>query len=136
VADTIYDYLTERFMLARMLSLPVRVYTDPRHWGAQVLQAKLADNELVVTFTDTQLTDPGTGRTVMYIRSSDTKIPTMLNQFVGVKGDITTDEKLTVKVVTPTEISTVDQSQLFKTIAAEVIPPSLSPKTQSASTGN
>ena len=81
-----------------------------------------------------RLTDPATGHTVCYIRAEDpAKVTGFLNQFIGVKGQLTTDPALSLKVVTPTETAAVDPNQLFRGVAAQLIPPSMVPR-QAAST--
>ena len=47
-----------------------------------------------------RLTDPATGRTIVYLRSNDPKYASLLNQFVGVRGDLTSDERLRMKIIT------------------------------------
>lgn len=83
-----------------------------------------------------RLTDPSTGRTVVYIRSSDEKVLKQLSHFVGVKGQVTTDAQLNIKVIAPTAIEPVDQSKVNTSVTAEMIPPSLVTKGTEASTGN
>ncbi|HSV15231.1 MAG TPA: hypothetical protein VLI90_13310 [Tepidisphaeraceae bacterium] len=80
-----------------------------------------------------RLTDPGTGRTLLYVRSTDPKIAGMLNQFIGVRGEITEDTTMSLKIITPTETTSVDQSKVGTTITAQVIPPTLLPKAPTAS---
>jgi len=82
-----------------------------------------------------RLTDPKTGRTVVYLRTDDQKIGTFLNQFIGVQGDMSTEQAINLKVVTPTSFEPVDQSKVNISIAAQIVPPSLMP-TGTASTGN
>jgi len=79
-----------------------------------------------------RLTDPGTGRTVVYIRTNDTKYTALLGQFIGVKGDLATDQQLSIKVITPTDAVAVDQAKVNNGVTAEVIPPSLLPRTMSS----
>lgn len=80
-----------------------------------------------------RLTDPSTGRTVCYIRSDDPKYGQALGQFIGVKGELSTDPNLQLKVVTPTDYSPVDQNELYRKVAAQIVPPSLVPQAQQAS---
>jgi len=75
-----------------------------------------------------RLTDPATGRTVVYLRSNDASLLSLLGQFVGVRGDVVTDQQLSLRMITPTETLPVDPDQLFKTIAAPIVPPSLAGK--------
>jgi hypothetical protein len=83
-----------------------------------------------------RLTDPATGRTVIYIRSNDPKITGLLGQFIGVKGDPQTDPQLSLRVITPTDAQAVDPDKVNGSIAAEIMPPSLLAKQASASTSN
>ena len=73
------------------------------------------------------MTDPGTGRTVVYIKSNDPKFAGMLNQFIGVRGDVVTDEHLKMKTITPTEAEQVEQSKVNTAVIATITPPSLLP---------
>lgn len=82
-----------------------------------------------------RLTDPETGRTVVYIRSTDPGFGSMINQFVGVRGELVSDPQLNLKVISnPTGAEVVDQTKVNGTVAAQVIPPSLLPKIPTAST--
>lgn len=84
-----------------------------------------------------RITDPETGRTVAYLRSIDSRPTALLGQFVGVKGAITTDESLNLKMIdNPTAIDPVDQAKVNGTVAAQILPPSLFPRSSEASTGN
>jgi uncharacterized protein YraI len=80
-----------------------------------------------------RLTDPGTGRTLLYLRSSDAKYAALLNQFIGVRGQIIEDAQMNLKIITPTEAEQVDQSKVGNTVTAQVIPPTLLPKAPTAS---
>jgi SH3-like domain-containing protein len=79
-----------------------------------------------------RLTDPSSGRTLLYIKSNDSKYSGLLNQFIGVKGDITQDTTMNIKFIAPTAVDTVDPAKVNTTITATVIPPSLLPRTASA----
>jgi SH3-like domain-containing protein len=84
-----------------------------------------------------RLTDPANGRTVVYLKSDDVKIGEMMGQFIGVKGTITDDSQLSLKVITPTSYEAVDQTKLYNGIAAQLVPPSLMPMGPAqASVGN
>jgi uncharacterized protein YraI len=80
-----------------------------------------------------RLTDPSTGHTLLYVRSNDPKYASLLNQFIGVRGDVTEDTTMSIKVITPTVAEAVDQSKINTTISADIIPPSLLPKLPTAS---
>jgi uncharacterized protein YgiM (DUF1202 family) len=75
-----------------------------------------------------RLTDPQSGRTVCYIRSDDPKYGGMTGKFIGVKGDLSTDPSLGLKVVTPSEVADVDPNQLFRGVGSQIVPPSLLPQ--------
>jgi SH3-like domain-containing protein len=84
-----------------------------------------------------RLTDPDSGRTMIYVRSTDAKIADMIGKFVGVKGQTSTDSQLNLKVISPTDIEAVDPAKVNGSVAAEIIPPSLLARQASASsTGN
>ncbi len=83
-----------------------------------------------------RLTDPNTGRTVIYVRSNDPKYAGLLNQFVGVRGMITQDAALSLRYVTPTDAGPVDMAKVNNGISAAVTPPSLLAKGATASVGN
>jgi uncharacterized protein YgiM (DUF1202 family) len=83
-----------------------------------------------------RLTDPATGRTVIYIRTADEKVAGLMGQFVGVKGDANTDPQLSLKVVEPTAIDQVDPAKVNTTVAAEFVPPSLLARQASATFSN
>ncbi|HEX4123079.1 MAG TPA: SH3 domain-containing protein [Tepidisphaeraceae bacterium] len=81
-----------------------------------------------------RLTDPATGRTVAYIRSNDSKYPTLLGQFIGIRGTLTTDSSLNMKMVTdPSVAEAVDSNKVNNSVAAQLIPPSMMPKPAQAS---
>jgi uncharacterized protein YgiM (DUF1202 family) len=75
-----------------------------------------------------RITDPATGRTVCYLRSTDQKIVQQIGQFVGVKGALVEEARLGGRVITPTEVTAVDPGKVHQTITAQIIPPSLMPK--------
>ncbi|MBV8781260.1 MAG: hypothetical protein JO353_07670, partial [Phycisphaerae bacterium] len=79
-----------------------------------------------------RLTDPNTGRTVLYIRSNDPKIGSIVNQFVGVQGAIVDDPVLSLRVIDPTTIDPVEQSKLYTSVMAQIVPPSLLPSGQAS----
>ena len=72
-----------------------------------------------------RLTDPATGRTVVYVWGTDPKIGELLGQFVGIKGPMQADSRLNLKVITPTATDAIDIAKVNDSVAAEVIPPSL-----------
>ena len=87
-----------------------------------------------------RLTDPETGRTVVYVWGTDPKIPELIGQFVGVKGPTQTDPRLNLKVVSPTATEPVDAAKVNGAVAAQITPPSLANKfpttAPTATTGN
>ena len=82
-----------------------------------------------------RLTDPETGRTIVYVRTNDaTKYSAMIGKFVGVKGEVTTEANLSMKVLVPTDAKEVDPNALYRTIASQIVPPSMLPKTANVPT--
>jgi hypothetical protein len=71
-----------------------------------------------------RLVDPTTGRTLIYLSTAD---QAMVGQFVGVKGDVATDDALNVKIITPRAVVLVDPNAVGKGVSAEVMPPSMRP---------
>jgi SH3-like domain-containing protein len=72
-----------------------------------------------------RLTDPANGRTVVYVRSDDGKIVTLMGKFIGVKGELATESQLSLRVITPTAFEAVDPAKLGKGVTATVVPPSM-----------
>jgi hypothetical protein len=83
-----------------------------------------------------RLTDPSSGRTVIYLRTNDLKLGALMNQFIGVNGPVTDDAQLGLKLIEPTEFQTVDQTKLYSGVMAQIVPPSLMPGASQASAGN
>jgi uncharacterized protein YgiM (DUF1202 family) len=79
-----------------------------------------------------RLTDPATGRTVIYVRSDDPKLVSMIGQFIGVRGATTDDAQMGIRFLTPTAFDTVDPAKINTSVMADLIPPSLAPKAASA----
>lgn len=82
-----------------------------------------------------RLTDPNSGRTVIYIRSEDPKLGALMGQFVGVQGNVQDEQALNLKSIAPTSFEVVDQSKVNVSIAAQIIPPSMMPTGGTASVG-
>jgi SH3-like domain-containing protein len=82
-----------------------------------------------------RLTDPQTGRTIVYVRTNDaSKYGAMIGKFLGVKGEVTTEANLSMKVLVPTDAKEVDPNALYRTIASQIVPPSMLPKTANLGT--
>ena len=59
----------------------------------------------------------------------------LLGQFVGVKGAISTDDSLNIKMIdNPTLVEAVDEAKVNGSVAAQILPPSLFPRSSEAST--
>jgi uncharacterized protein YgiM (DUF1202 family) len=81
-----------------------------------------------------RLTDPSTSRTIVYLRSDDSsKYGAMVGKFIGVKGEVTSESALQMKVVVPTDAKEIDPNTLYRTAAAQIVPPSMLPKTADVS---
>ena len=75
-----------------------------------------------------RLTDPTTGRTICYVRTSDTNMGDLINTFVGVDGPIVTDADMTLKIVNVTKIVTLDPQKINNGVTAQLLPTSMLPK--------
>ena len=73
-----------------------------------------------------RLTDPANGRTVCYLRTDDPKYVTYLGKFIGVKGGLSTESKLSMKVCSPTDVANVDPAKVGRGVSATIVPPSMS----------
>jgi hypothetical protein len=104
----------------RIKETQVDYYTAVGTLRASSLQQGPKDSTLY------RLTDPDTGRTLVYLRTADrTKMAPLLNQFIGVRGELRKDPVLRLNVIQPTETVAVDPGKLGNGIAASVMPPSL-----------
>jgi len=83
-----------------------------------------------------RLTDPATGRTVIYVRGDNAEAVKYIGQFVGVRGDATTDDRLNIQVIPFSVIEAVDPNQVNNKVISGIIPPSMTGKAIQASSGN
>jgi hypothetical protein len=82
-----------------------------------------------------RLTDPATGRTLCYLRSNDAAYVSLMGKIVGVKGELGTDQQLSLRVIQATSAAVIDPSKARLAWTAQIIPPSmLNVKPQTAST--
>src|SRR6185503_1721754 len=75
----------------RLQTLGVQIYTAVGELQMSSLQLN--------SKTLYRLTDPANGRTVCYIRTDDPKYVTYIGKFIGVKGELSTESQLALKVV-------------------------------------
>jgi hypothetical protein len=79
-----------------------------------------------------RLTDPSNGRSVVYVRTNDQKFAAFLGQFIGVRGEVQTDARLNLRVITPTAYEEVNPAKVGDKVAAQIVPPSLLPGARTA----
>ena len=73
-----------------------------------------------------RLTDPQSGRTVIYLRSNDAQLAAMDGQMIAVAGDVQTDERMKIKSIEPQSYEAVSASDLTGgSIVVDVMPPSI-----------
>jgi hypothetical protein len=72
-----------------------------------------------------RLVDPATGRTEIYVRTSDSKITALMGQFIGINGEPITDPQLSLRVIEPTDAQQIDESKINSSIMAGIVPPSM-----------
>jgi uncharacterized protein YgiM (DUF1202 family) len=118
-------------IVQRIKKIDVRLYAAVGTLRPSTLQ--VGNGPVATRTTLYRLTDPATGRTMVYLRTADPKYPEMLGQFVGVKGDITPDGQLNLKVINPTLTEPVNPATVNGSVAAEIVPPSMAAKAPSAS---
>ncbi len=84
-----------------------------------------------------RLVDPATERTICYVRSTDKNFVRLMDQFIGVNGELTDDAQLG-RLVKVTSFASVDPAKVNKGVSARVIPPSLlsGGSDSTATTGN
>lgn len=82
-----------------------------------------------------RLTDPSSGRTVIYLRSNDPALAMQIGQFVGIRGNVTDEPRMRIKYVEPTAVETVDPTKVNNGVVATYVPASLQP-TGTAATPN
>jgi hypothetical protein len=75
-----------------------------------------------------RLTDPASGRTVIYVLSNDPTIAKNEGAFVGIRGTITDDAARRIKYIEPTAVETVQPSALAEgKVVSTLTPASLMP---------
>lgn len=112
------DLRAQREAVEQRMIGNVTVYTAVGTLQASTLQAGSG--------TLYRLTDPATGRTLCYVRGTkDPKFVTFVDRFVGVKGELTNDPQLGMKVIPATEIVAVDPQNVNKNVVAQIVPPSV-----------
>ncbi len=83
-----------------------------------------------------RLTDPATNRTLCYVRSNEPSFVKFIGELVGVKGELATDQQLTLRVVNATQIKQVEAGRVHDTATAQILPPSMMVLKKTASTDN
>ncbi len=75
-----------------------------------------------------RLTDPASGRTVVYVNSDDANVIKMEGLFIGIRGEVVEDAARKIKFIQPKEVEQIDPSGLVKgSITSTLTPPSLLP---------
>ncbi len=75
-----------------------------------------------------RLCDPGNGRTIIYLRAEGEQAQSLarhLEKFIGVRGAKTDDKDLSMTFIQVNHVAGVDPAEVFKSVAAELIPPSM-----------
>ena len=72
-----------------------------------------------------RLVDPADNRTLIYIRTADTKQRGLVGRFVGVRGEVAEDTQLSVDYIEPVEMDEVDPARVMKGVSAKIYPPSI-----------
>ncbi len=82
-----------------------------------------------------RLTDPASGRTVVYVNSNDPNVVKLEGLFIGIRGEVVEDAGRRIKFIQPNEVEQIDPQGLVKgTVISTLTPASLMP-TAAASAG-
>lgn len=100
----------------RIQASAIQVYTAVGQLQASALQK---DGQPLL-----RLVDPADGKTLIYVSSGDPKHGTLVGKFVGVKGNISRDERQGVEIIDPTDMVPVDQTKVLRGVTAKIYPPS------------
>lgn len=100
----------------RIKSSAIAVYTAVGQLQTSTLQK---DGQTLL-----RLTDPADGQTLIYVHSLDPKYASLIGKFVGIKGEIAKDSRLSVDILEPTDIQSVDQAKVLRGVTARIYPPS------------
>jgi hypothetical protein len=80
-----------------------------------------------------RLTDPASGRTVIYVTDSGANLSQYDGQFVGVRGLIADDTARQIKLLTPQAVEAVDPADLGRgAVSSGLVPPSLASTTDAS----
>lgn len=76
-----------------------------------------------------RLTDPNTGRTLVYVRADAGEMAAAmtanLGQFVGIEGSMVDDPRVKLSYLNPAAVETVDPAALYQSVTADMIPPTM-----------
>lgn len=76
-----------------------------------------------------RLTDPNTGRTLVYVRAEPGEMSALMTErlgtFVGIDGTLVEDPRINLSYLTPMAIDSLDPADVYKTVTADMIPPTL-----------
>lgn len=73
-----------------------------------------------------RLTDPATGRTIVYVNGEASELASREGSFVGIRGVITDDANRQIKILAPQAIEAVDPAELAKgSVTSGLVPPSM-----------
>jgi SH3-like domain-containing protein len=71
-----------------------------------------------------RLVDPANGQTVVYIATENPQHIGMVGQVVGVRGEVVSDQRLSVKVISPSAVEAVDAQRIARGVTAIYMPAS------------
>lgn len=132
--DVLTDYLAAREaqqrigtrntdLLAEQAELERRIADGPVQFTAL---GRLTTSSLQIGGTPLyRLVDPGTSRTMLYVRSAGAQAPNLLDQFVGIDGTVSFDSNIRLTVLDPKTIQMVEPSMVNVKIFADRTPPSM-----------
>ena len=82
-----------------------------------------------------RLIDPSTRRTIIYVRSGDVAMVGGMDKFIGITGQVVTDDAMHLTYVQPTSFEVIDAKQVNSKVFSDYAPPSMSSTVAGAGAG-
>ena len=113
--------------------LPFASVAGSSGFVSAVFASALSADGYALVVTNNRSLDPSRPD-LQYADDDGAKYAPFIGKFIGVKGELTTESALSMKVVVPSDAKEVDPNTLYRTAAAQVVPPSMLPKSNVAQT--
>jgi SH3-like domain-containing protein len=80
-----------------------------------------------------RLVDPNSGRTLVYVHPTDAALAENIGQLVGVRGQVSEDPSLGLKIISPTGVEALNSDDMSK-VTADIMPANMSAGSPSTTT--